>query len=1037
MARETRLKITADPSGFKRGVKEAEAAWKGFQNAVKEGIGLPSGGAEFGQMLANGLRVAAQAAADAVKSVADVSGALADASAATGATVAGLQELSYAGKLVGVSNEAIVSSLAKVNKEIGEGSSAFAKLGLSLQTLQSQSSDAAFKSIAASLASIKNETERAALGNEVFGKSYAQLAPLITSNMDAAAEAARRLGFVLGDETVAAGDALGDAMDTMSMAIEGAKQQMVAGLVESGALTAGVQALTDVVGAASQFFIANQDAIVGLASGGFDLARDSAIGLKTAMEAVSKVTGLTMAADLAGKFGEWALGADLAADAMSRLAFTMSGPLGQAARLGYRAQRAGFETYGGYAVGMGGALPSGGYQPSNVPEKAEAESESPDAMFERLYSARAQKALKEAGKRAGKQARIDFNDSLKEGLSEGGGPQSVVEMVARMLQEQSAKSNESLSGFLEQAFKLRKDSKLTIPINTLSAGASADFLGGSPAAPIKEAAEASRDWSAALADVANAFQVLGISSSSVLGSILGSIVSVGAALKGMNLKGGLMGGATGKAGVSNLLGNIAGGLQIAGAALSVGKAVFDLFTSSPVEKAAKAAGKIAGGKVSEGLAEAIAETSKSTGGNMQLASLLNISSIIGESGKDPRQFASQIGDLMNAVKLGAVPAAAGITEIGKAFNLVADAAMKAGTVGDAALTGMIKRARELGLDVPEIKAFVGGQLDSATGGLGGAVKGIKVTSAADMQAQATIASAVFWEVFAEKGLTAAAEAFAPIMETLQQSLASIGGDEASAAILGPIQQMVDLLGNDAFKGASDGAAGLAQTITGLANAAIPLTTSQFEAFGQQAMAAFEQAKQGALDTGATAEQATAAALTSVGPLIQAIIQASQAYGFELDANTASLIAQAQAAGAAFPSGPVDQMVAAVDRLVSAIERLLGLSGSTVNLGLNVPELPKGGGEGGGPGLPPKEPGFAKGGYVPATPGGQTIRVGEGNQGEYIIPEDDLRVALGGAPVINIDARGMDRRMITAAVRDALDRGTDSRLNAAIGRRARG
>lgn len=40
------------------------------------------------------------------------------------------------------------------------------------------------------------------------------------------------------------------------------------------------------------------------------------------------------------------------------------------------------------------------------------------------------------------------------------------------------------------------------------------------------------------------------------------------------------------------------------------------------------------------------------------------------------------------------------------------------------------------------------------------------------------------------------------------------------------------------------------------------------------------------------------------------------------------------------------------------------------------------------------PGFASGGYIPATPGGQLIVAGEGGEGEYIIPESRIRSGLG-------------------------------------------
>jgi hypothetical protein len=41
------------------------------------------------------------------------------------------------------------------------------------------------------------------------------------------------------------------------------------------------------------------------------------------------------------------------------------------------------------------------------------------------------------------------------------------------------------------------------------------------------------------------------------------------------------------------------------------------------------------------------------------------------------------------------------------------------------------------------------------------------------------------------------------------------------------------------------------------------------------------------------------------------------------------------------------------------------------------------------------PGYASGGYIPATPGGQVIRVAEGGEGEHIVPDSQMRALLGG------------------------------------------
>src|SRR5690606_16850436 len=64
--------------------------------------------------------------------------------------------------------------------------------------------------------------------------------------------------------------------------------------------------------------------------------------------------------------------------------------------------------------------------------------------------------------------------------------------------------------------------------------------------------------------------------------------------------------------------------------------------------------------------------------------------------------------------------------------------------------------------------------------------------------------------------------------------------------------------------------------------------------------------------------------------------------------------------------------------------------------------------------------FATGGYVPPTPGGRIVRVAEGGEGEYIVPESKM----GRSLVVNVDLRNstiygvddLDRRITTAVGR---------------------
>lgn len=209
------------------------------------------------------------------------------------------------------------------------------------------------------------------------------------------------------------------------------------------------------------------------------------------------------------------------------------------------------------------------------------------------------------------------------------------------------------------------------------------------------------------------------------------------------------------------------------------------------------------------------------------------------------------------------------------------------------------------------------QLSKGSSGLAAGVAGIKIGSVADLTAQASIAGQQFWAVFKTQGIMAAAASVKDVVGKLVGELGQYGS-AAAEAILGPISQLTSLAGNEMFAGAAEGAKGFADVLASQVNARMPMSIAQFDAYGQQASAAFEQAKQAALDSGMSIEQANEAAFGATGPLIQTIIDAAAQYGITLDSNTQSLVDQAKASGIAFSTSSTDRLIMSVDALTSAL-----------------------------------------------------------------------------------------------------------------------
>jgi hypothetical protein len=448
-----------------------------------------------------------------------------------------------------------------------------------------------------------------------------------------------------------------------------------------------------------------------------------------------------------------------------------------------------------------------------------------------------------------------------------------------------------------------------------------------------------------------------------------NLSAAGGAMSGMS-SGAAAGSAFGPYGA--VIGAVAGGL-------------IGLFSGSKFRDMAKTAGKVLGVEMTKELAQAIDATKKKLGVGTKEASLLNISNAM--DGKDPRQFGKQVQQLLEGIADKSIPAKEGLEELAKDFGSISDAALKAGSVGDKAMVGIIKRSRELGVESPEIKDFVKGQLGSAAGGVGGMVSGLKLGTQADAEAQGTIFATTFWASVKENGITGAADAFKDSFAKLGENLAAGGFD--ISGILGPISSLMGLAGNEMFRGAADGASGLKAALEGVANAGY-LTTDSFSAFEQQAQAAFNQAVAG----GASSAQA----FQTIAPLLQSLVSASGNYGINLDDATQSMIEQAKAAGIAFKTDSTDRLTASIDALTVALggvpPKVDAIGQSLRGLPSNVLPFPGGGsqaGDAGGDGIPA----FASGGYVAPRPGGTIVRVAEAGQGEYITPAGGR--SNGGAP----------------------------------------
>jgi len=163
-----------------------------------------------------------------------------DAARATGVGAEALQELEFAAKLSGVEFEQLRQGLGFLSRNAysaatgnKEAASAFRQLGVSVVGAggKVRSADAILEDVAARFAAMPDGTRKTALAMEVFGRSGAGLLPMLSEGSDGLERMrarARELGIVLSGDTVAAGDALGDATDELSASFRGLRFAMAA-----------------------------------------------------------------------------------------------------------------------------------------------------------------------------------------------------------------------------------------------------------------------------------------------------------------------------------------------------------------------------------------------------------------------------------------------------------------------------------------------------------------------------------------------------------------------------------------------------------------------------------------------------------------------------------------------------------------------------------------------------------------------------------------------------------------------------------------
>lgn len=221
-------------------------------------------GRSFGASMAKGIAAAAAAITtaavglvkgviDGAKETAAFGDVIDKTSQKLGMSASAFQEWDYVMNLAGTNMQNMSAGLKTLTNKLDDAANGsesaqemFAALGISLEDISTMSREDLFAATIKGFQGMADTTERAALANELFGRSGQELTPLFNQSAEATQEQidrAREYGMVMSDELVKDSAAFVDAQTTLSNTLGGLKNRLMGEFLPSlTAVTEGLAA---------------------------------------------------------------------------------------------------------------------------------------------------------------------------------------------------------------------------------------------------------------------------------------------------------------------------------------------------------------------------------------------------------------------------------------------------------------------------------------------------------------------------------------------------------------------------------------------------------------------------------------------------------------------------------------------------------------------------------------------------------------------------------------------------------------------------
>jgi hypothetical protein len=212
--------IKALTGSFSTDLKRVERESKGvFANIEREA-------ARVGRAIGAGLAVGVTALAALTKRAINTADEMGKAAQRIGIATPELSKLSYAAKLADVDLKQLSSGIVQLTKRMAENKDVFAAIGVQVTDVSGKLRKAndVFVDVAEVFAGMEDGATKTRLAVDLFGKSGAQLIPLLNEGRDGLkgmGDEAERLGVVISDNTAKAAEQFNDDLTRLGVAFDG------------------------------------------------------------------------------------------------------------------------------------------------------------------------------------------------------------------------------------------------------------------------------------------------------------------------------------------------------------------------------------------------------------------------------------------------------------------------------------------------------------------------------------------------------------------------------------------------------------------------------------------------------------------------------------------------------------------------------------------------------------------------------------------------------------------------------------------------